>query len=71
MKSLNAVINSIFYCRKWQDGQAGGANVVTFDGEDVRGVMYIEDDALRKHVIETQNKELMKALKEFETYNDN
>lgn len=39
----------------WQDGIAGTCNVVTFNGEDVRGVMRIENTTTRLMVIGCHN----------------
>ena len=48
--------------RFWQDGLHGNANVVTFDGEDVRPVMRISDDGIRARVILEQNRTMREAI---------
>jgi hypothetical protein len=40
---------------KWQEGTAGNCNIVCFDGDDIRGIGRINDDVLRKWVIDTFN----------------
>lgn len=40
----------------WQDGTAGDANIVTYDGEDVVGVMRVDDPIWRRFIIEQHNK---------------
>lgn len=42
--------------RYWQEGVAGNCNVVSFDGEDIRGVLWIADEDTRRRVIAAQNK---------------
>ena len=39
----------------WQEGICGNANVVTYNGEDVRPVCYIEFPVLRATVIAQHN----------------
>jgi hypothetical protein len=39
----------------WQEGAAGNCNIVTFDGDNIRGVGRIDDAVLRKWVIDTFN----------------
>ena len=46
----------------WQAGQAGPCNIVTYNGEDVRGVAMIEDAQLRQRIIDEHNKAVRSAL---------
>lgn len=39
----------------WQDGVAGPANIVTYNGEDCRGVSFVADDQARKLIIDQHN----------------
>lgn len=39
----------------WQDGRAGPANIVTYNGEDCRGVSFVADDDARKEIIDYHN----------------
>lgn len=48
--------------RFWQDGRAGSANIVTYDGSDVRGVAYVEFDETRAELIAQHNKVVRAAL---------
>ena len=56
---------NIMYCYHWQDGQAGNANIVTYNGEDIVGVMYVEDEKLRKIIIEKHNDYLKRSIDEY------
>lgn len=52
--------------RFWQDGIVGdhrtGANIVTYNGEDVRGVMRINDTNTRHRVIRAHNEVVRKMI---------
>lgn len=39
----------------WQEGVAGSANIVTYNGEDVRGVAFVEDSKTRAMLISAHN----------------
>jgi len=41
--------------RFWQDGEHGSANIVSFDGEDVRPVTYVREAGSRADVIRKHN----------------
>ncbi len=41
--------------RFWQDGVASQCNIVSFDGENVRGVARVEDNTARAAIIEAHN----------------
>lgn len=42
----------------WQEGIAGIANVVSYDGEDIRPIVFIENAALRAQVIRAHNESI-------------
>jgi len=41
--------------RCWQEGVAGNCNIVSFNGEDTSGVMYVENATMRAQVIAKHN----------------
>ncbi|QVD49226.1 hypothetical protein LUCX_156 [Xanthomonas phage vB_XciM_LucasX] len=50
----------------WHDGLAGPANIVTYNGEDIRGVSYVADDRARRLIIEKHNKIVRELMAECE-----
>ena len=48
--------------RFWQEGVAGGCNIVTYNGEDIRGVAFVEDESQRKAIIERHNAAVRAAI---------
>ncbi len=40
--------------RPWQEGIAGAANIVYFDGDDIHGVAHVWDDQVRTFIIEAR-----------------
>jgi len=47
----------------WQDGQAGQCNIITYNGEDIRGVAYVPDAHTRMRLIDAHNK-VVRRLRE-------
>lgn len=48
--------------RFWQEGVAGGANIVCYNGEDIRGVAFVADEQQRKQLIERHNSVVRQLL---------
>lgn len=46
----------------WQEGECGSANIVTYDGSDVRGVCYTETALVRAIIIRKHN-DIVRRLK--------
>lgn len=49
--------------RFWQEGVAGGCNIVAFDGEDVRGIAFVANAEDRKRLIERHNSTVRQLLR--------